>query len=343
MSIVDQLKGLPGAAERAVRRYPITERHFDALQRANALRFTRWAAGMALFGYLALFPLAVLAAVALSVLLASVPEAQQAAEEALADALSVNGLLNPSQTVDIESLANSTKGAGLVGAVGLLIAGLGWVDATLEGVRRMLGALRRPRPWIQLRLEDAAWLIAVGSVLLVALMVTVGVRSLGEWVLGELGWELHGSWVVRLSGDGLALLLVWLVLISIYGFCWARPRRMWRAVMRGSLLAVVGIAVLAELAFLVVGRTLSNPVYGALAVAAALLLLLYFASTIVMYCACWVAVREGAPEALEQQAYFGRMKAGGVELPIKAAASADAVVDGSSDEGQAGPPDTHPK
>jgi membrane protein len=226
--------------------------------------------------------------------------------------------------------------------VGLLIAGLGWVDATLEGVRRMLGALRRPRSWILLRLEDAGWLIAVGGVLLVALMVTVGVRSLGEWVLGQLGWQLQGSWVVQLSGDGLALLLVWVVMISIYGFAWVRPRRMWRAVIRGSLLAVLGIAVLTQLAFLVVGRTLSNPVYGALAVAAALLLLLYFASTIVMYCACWVAVREGAPEPVEQHAYFGRTKGGGVDLPVTAAAGSVVVDDVSSGERPTTPPDKPP-
>jgi membrane protein len=328
---MERLASVQHAADRAVRRHPITERHLDAIRRANALRFTRWAAGTALFGYLALFPLAVLAAVALSVLLASVPEAQQAAEEALADALSVNGLLNPQETVDIDALASATKGAGVVGVVGLLIAGLGWVDATLEGVRRMLGAMRRPRPWLLLRLEDAAWLVVVGSALLVALMVTVGVRSLGEWVLPQLGWELTGGWVVRLSGDGLALLLLWLVIISLYAFAWARPRRSWGAVIRGSLLALIGMAALAELAFVVVGRTLSNPVYGALAVAAALLLLLYFASAIIMYCACWVAVREGAPEVLEQHAYYERTRDGGVELPASVPAATVVVGDVRTD------------
>jgi large subunit ribosomal protein L16 len=160
--------------------------------------------------------------------------------------------------------------------------------------------------------------------------------------IGQLGWQLQGSWVVQLSGDGLALLLVWVVMISIYGFAWVRPRRMWRAVIRGSLLAVLGIAVLTQLAFLVVGRTLSNPVYGALAVAAALLLLLYFASTIVMYCACWVAVREGAPEPVEQHAYFGRTKGGGVDLPVTAAAGSVVVDDVSSGERPTTPPDKPP-
>ena len=316
MSPVRQLRTMGAALEALVRRHPITERHLDALRRANALRFTRWAAGTALFGYLALFPLAILATVAFSVLLENFPAAQQAAEQALNDALSVNGLLQSQQSVDIDAVANATRSAGIVGVIGLFIAGLGWVDATIEGVRRMLGALRRPRPWLVLRFEDAAWLVALGSALIVALLAAVGVRSAGEWVLQQMGWDLSGSWVVRASGDGLALVMVWLVIWSIYAFAWSRQRRSWRAVLRGSLLAVVGMVGLAQLGFLVVGRTLSNPVYGTLAVAAALLLLLYFASAIVMYCACWIAVYEDAPEVIEQHAYYERLHSGDVELPV---------------------------
>jgi uncharacterized BrkB/YihY/UPF0761 family membrane protein len=57
---------------------------------------------------------------------------------------------------------------------------------------------------------------------------------------------------------------------------------------------------------LVVGRTLSNPVYGALAVAAALLIFLYLASAVMLYFAAWVAVVEGAPATQEELAYHAR-------------------------------------
>ena len=113
------------------------------------------------------------------------------------------------------------------------------------------------------------------------------------------------------------------MIAAIYAFAWSRPRRSWRAIFRGSLLALLGLAVLAQTAFLVVGHTLSNPVYGALAVAAALLLLLYFASAVVLYCACWIAVCEGAPEVMEQHAYFHRLHGGQVELPTRAEATPD--------------------
>jgi membrane protein len=316
MGVVQRARSVGETVHTWLERHPLFARHLAAFRRANALRFTRWAAGTALFGYLSLFPLAVLATVAFSTLLSSFPEARAAAEQALTDALSVNGLLSSEATVDIDEVASATASAGVVGVVGLLVAGLGWVDATLEGVRRMLGAMRRPRSGLLLRLEDAVWLLALGSVLLVALMAAVGVRSAGTWVLEQVGWELGTSWVVRTSGDVLALLLVWLVIGAIYAFAWSRPRRSWRGVITGSLLAVLGMGVLTRLAFLLVGRTLTNPVYGTLAVAAALLLLLYFASVIIMYCACWVAVVEGAPEPSEERAYYERMNAGDVALPL---------------------------
>ena len=325
MDFTRRVSGITVRLEAGLRRYPITERHLEAVRRANALRYTRWAAGAALFGYLSLFPLAVLATLAFSAVLRNFPDARLAAEQALADALSVNGLLKSQETVNLKEVADATTSAGIIGVVGLLLAGLGWVDATIEGVRRMLGALRRPRPWLVLRLEDAAWLVALGAALLVALVAAVSVRSFGEWILLQMGWNLSNSLLVQFSGDMLALVMVWLVIASLYAFAWSRPRRSWQAVLRGSLLALLGMVGLTRLGYLIVGRTLDNPVYGTLAVAAALLVLLYTASAVVMYCACWIAVYEGAPESVEQSAYYGRLQSGGVELPVTTEEAPDAL------------------
>ena len=68
---------------------------------------------------------------------------------------------------------------------------------------------------------------------------------------------------------------------------------------------------------LIVGRTLTNPVYGTLALAAALVLFLYFASAIMLYFAAWVAISEGAPPTEEEVAFVSRKKSGGdIHLPL---------------------------
>ena len=102
--------------------------------------------------------------------------------------------------------------------------------------------------------------------------------------------------MVRLSAILILGLLVWIVVLALYALAWwSRPHRRWRTAMLGALYTTVLMILLTQLSFLVVGRTLSNPVYGALAVAAALLVFLYMASAVLLYFASWVAVCEGAP------------------------------------------------
>ena len=122
---------------------------------------------------------------------------------------------------------------------------------------------------------------------------------------------------MQLSAILILGLLVWIVVVALYGIAWwNRPHRRWRTVMLGALYTTALLVLLTQLSFLVVGKTLSNPVYGALAVAAALLVFLYTASAVVLYFASWVAVCEGAPATQEEVAYLDRLKGGDVELPV---------------------------
>jgi membrane protein len=313
--------------------WPVVAHHLAAFDRANGLRFTRWAAAIALFGYLSLFPLAVLAFVIFGLILANYPEVKAEVETALADSIPLlfdGGSTN--SPVDINRVAQSTVSAGVVSVVGLLFAGLGWIDATIEGTRRMLGAMRRPRNFLILRLQNVAALMAMGTVLILALLVALGIRSAGEWLFGLVGVEFSAGWVVDLSASLIVGLLVWLVVAAIYGLTWHRPQRSWRAVLEGSFMATLSYAILSQFAYIIVGKTLSNPVYGALAVAAALLLFIYFASAVLLYFACWVAVAEGAPESTEQVAFRTRATGPAILLPTTAVEETHDADDGGSGE-----------
>ncbi|MCZ3390117.1 MAG: YihY/virulence factor BrkB family protein [Actinomycetia bacterium] len=287
------------------------------MDRANGLRFTRWAAGIALFGYLALFPLLVLAFIAFGMALSNHPEVRVEVESFLKEALPL--LFDPQNSqppVDIEQVTNATLNAGIIAVVGLLITGLGWVDSTIEGVRRMQGVMRQPRNWLLLRLQDTAVLLVMGTILLVALIGALIVEAFGTSALERVGVDERSSWVVTLTAALMLGLLVWLVVASLYGLAWwKRTERRWRPVLLGSLYATLALVVLTQFSFLVVGRTLTNPAYGALAVAAALLVFLYVASAVLLYFACWVAVCEETPRTLEEVAYLDRLSGGTIKLP----------------------------
>lgn len=298
-------------------RFGFIERHLRAVDRANGLRFTRWAAGIALFGYLALFPLAVLAFIAFGVALANLPDVQDQVEVFLKDTIPL--LFDPDsgrQALDVETVATATLSAGVISVVGLLIAGLGWVDSTLEGVRRMQGVMRRPRHWLILRLEDAAALLVMGTLLLVAFVGAAIAATFGTSALEWVGIDVTNSWIVTTGAVVVLGILVWIVVATLYGLAWwKRPQRRWKVVAFGSLYTTVAVVAMTQLSVRVVGRTLSNPVYGALSVAAALLIFLYFASAVLLYFACWVAVCEGARQTREETAYFARLDGGEIALP----------------------------
>ncbi|MGB2839345.1 MAG: YihY/virulence factor BrkB family protein, partial [Actinomycetes bacterium] len=217
--------------------FGFVSRHLRALDRANGLRFTRWAAGIALFGYLSLFPLVVLAFIAFGVVLSNLPDLQTEVEDFLRSALPL--LFDPQtqdQPVDIEKIATVTTNAGIISVIGLLIAGLGWVDSTMEGVRRMQGAMRRPRSWLLLRLQDTGALLLMGTILLVALVGAVILETFGTSALTWLGVNEESTWLVQLSAILILGLLVWIVVVALYGIAWwNRPHRRWRTVMLGAL------------------------------------------------------------------------------------------------------------
>jgi membrane protein len=198
-----------------------------AYERANGLRFGRWAAGMALYGYLSMFPLLVLAFIAFGILLRHYPDLRTKVESQLKDTFPL--LFDPqgSQTpVDLQEVAKATVSAGIVSVLGLIYAGLGWVGATVEGVRRMLGALRRSGNGLMLRVKDAILLLTMGLVLLVALVGGVLVQALGDRILNAVGLPGDSHWVLTATTAALAGLLIWLVLVSLYGLSWwHRPRR----------------------------------------------------------------------------------------------------------------------
>jgi membrane protein len=276
--------------------------------RANGLRFTRWAAAIALFAYLSIFPLLVLAFIAFGFVLRHFPDVRSEVETFLENNMP---LLFDSQggqeAVDIQAVASATATAGIVSVAALVLTGLGWIGATIEGVRRMQGAMHRSRNAVISKAQDVVTLVAVGTILLVALVGSALLQVASSSALERLGVSPQKAHLFGLLAPLAAGAMVWIVVATLYAAAWwSRPHRQLRAPAIGAMWASIGLVALTQMSLLVVGRTLSNPVYGTLAVAAALLLFLYVGATVVLYFAAWVAVVEGAPPTQEEVAYASR-------------------------------------
>jgi membrane protein len=314
---------------------PVIHDLVRAYARADGLRFMRWAAAIAVFAYLSIFPLLVLGFIAFGVVLQHFPSVQVQVEDFLKDSLPL--LFDPQggpEAVDIQAVAHATKTAGFVSVGALVLTGLGWISASIEGVRRMQGAMHRSRNALVSKAEDVVTFLVLGTVLLVALLtavlVQVAANSLLEWV--DLSSER--ARLVALVAPVASGAIVWVVLATLYtGAWWSRPHRQFRAPAVAAAASSIVLVVLAQASLLIVGRTLTNPVYGTLAIAAALLVFLYIASAVMLYFAAWVAVVEGAPATQEETAYAAR-KGADIALPV-----ADPVTTTSPDGVSAAPTD----
>ena len=287
---------------------PVVGGLLAAYERANGLRFMRWAAAIALFAYLSLFPLLVLAFMVFGVVLDHYPGVRDDLESFLKESIPL--LFDPEQSqraLNVEKVARSTTTAGVVSIIGLVLAGLGWISASIEGVRRMQGAMARSRNALISKAQDILTLLVVGTILLLALILATLVQVLGSRAIEWLGFSGEQAGVVRVLALVLSGAILWLVLVILYGAAWwRRPHRQFRAPALGALLASVTLVLLGKMSILLVGRTLSTPVYGTLAIAAALLLFLYVASAVMLFAAAWVAILEGAPRTQEEVAFDDR-------------------------------------
>ena len=321
----DRLLGHLASIKDRVANLPVLRNLIRAYSRADGLRFMRWAAAIALFAYLSVFPLLVLGFMAFAAALQHFPGVQADVEAFLKESMPL--LFDPQGgggAVDIQDVARATSTAGVVSVIALVLTGLGWISASIEGVRRMQGAMHRSRNALISKAQDVVTLLAIGTVLLLALVCSVLLQVIGSSVLEWVGLSAEKARVVTALAPVLSAAILWLVLAILYGAAWwSRPHRQWRAPMLGALWASISLVVLTQMSMVLVGPTLSNPVYGTLAIAAALLVLLYFASAVMLYFAAWVAVIEGAPATQEQVTYAAR-HGDDIALPIALPTDADA-------------------
>jgi inner membrane protein YhjD len=274
---------------RAARR---RSRWFDHLARAyeryQDRRGDRLAAALTYFGFLSFFPLLALAYSLLGYLVG----VSESARNYLVDA--INSVLpGLADRVPVEQIAQARTTAGVIGLVGLLVTGLGWMAALRESMREIWA--KDPTGGgniVVKKLEDIGLLAFFGVILIlsgatsgVATQATHGVLEL----VGLAGVTGMGTalWVLSLGvAVGFNSLLFLVVFTRVSG-----TRAPWRSIIRGALFGAVGFEILKLFAALLIGSTTRNPVYASFAVVAGLLVWIGVVSRFVLFTAAWTATR----------------------------------------------------
>ncbi|MDF2706563.1 MAG: YihY/virulence factor BrkB family protein [Nonomuraea muscovyensis] len=272
-------------------RRPSVDHWIRTIQRYQLQSGDRLAGAVTYFAFLSFFPLIALAYALLGYVLSNDQSATEALNKAVAE--QVPGVAD---RLDINAIATAKATAGIIGLLGLLYAGLGAVDALRGALREMSMTTAPPLDFVRGKLRDLASLVMLGAAMLASVVVT-GFATQATAVVARflgLGDTPVNVALLFLAGLGASLAADWLLFVIVLGWV-ARPTQPFRVIAKGALLGAVGFGALKQLAGLLLGATLSNPLYGTFAVIVGLLLWINLSARLVMYVASWTATAGYSP------------------------------------------------
>jgi membrane protein len=277
-------------------RHPALDHAVRAYDRHSEVLGGQIAAAITYFGFLSFFPLLALAFAVVGYVSVVYPGARDGITHAVEQTFP--SLIGPgSGQININDVVAAKGGAGVVGLLGLLYAGLGWVDALRDGLRRVFGTLDESLPLLRKKLSDLVVLVLLGLALLASVVVSSLATSATAYVLGKVG--LADSLAATVLLKVLAVALALLVDTAMFAILFSRlpgANLPWRQVRSGAVLAAVGFEVLKLLGTFLIGRTTHNPVYATFGVVVGLLVWINFVSKLLVFAAAWTATQ---PYSLE--------------------------------------------
>ncbi len=264
---------------------------------------TQSAAAISYYGLFSLFPLAILAVAAFS-LVADDANARSRIIELVLDNVPLREDRGRRELEDLlTSVTEQARGFGVTGVFGLLFAASGVMGAIRNALNNAWDVEDR-RPLVQGKAVDILLVIGLGTIVLVSFVITLAARltaSLSADLEDFLGPA--GSVVPRLLlelGPLLPMLVAFgafALLFSVVPACETRFRDVWP----GAAVAAVGFE-LAKAGFAVYLANFANygAVYASLAAIVAFLVFLFVTANVALFGAqvavAWPRVRDGDPE-----------------------------------------------
>jgi membrane protein len=273
---IDELRQHHPALDHAVR----TQEHYGkakAGQQAGAVTY---------FGFLSVFPVLALAFFVVGWVAKVYPDAQDTLVTSIKSMFP--GLIGSGpDKLNIEDIQNSAATAGIVGVLGVLYSGLGWLSALRDALIAVFALPQREQPnFVMGKLRDLLTLTIIGSVLLVAVAFTGLVSGFSQDLLGWLGLSTQLGWLVKLLTIALGLLANAVLFFAMFRLL-AAPDLPRRAMWSGALLGAVGFEVLKQVSGLLISATQGNPAFQVFGLALILLVWINYFSRVILYAASW--------------------------------------------------------
>jgi membrane protein len=265
-----------------------------AWQRFRDNNGNHFAGALTYFSFLALFPLVLLAASVLGFVLRGNPDLQNDLYNEITSGLP--GGFGQIVRDSISAAQRQRTGVGIVGLVGVLFAGLGWVANLRAAINAVWGVEPPKRKFIVAKLADLGVLVGLG----IAILVSVGLSAIGTAFTDAIvrAADLNGvsgmHTLVTIAGYLLAVIGDVLIFSWVLGrLPQAHPPA--RAVFKGALLAAVGFGVLKVIGTYYIARVAHSPTVGLFGSIIGVLVWIDLVSRYLLYCAAWTATAVAAP------------------------------------------------
>lgn len=253
-------------------------RYFDHFSRAW-LRYDesmggRLAAAIAYYGFFAVFALALIGYSIFGFLIKSNLDLFEVVQEFLEKNLPF---------LDVQAILASGKTVGIVGIVGLVFTGIGWVEA-IRSSQRLIWRLNEQPGYIGVRqVVDLLVLLGILLLLAVSVFAVYGLESLLEWAGdGRINFLLSAVSLVLTAGINMLLAAALLAAVP-------RLRMTVRRMAPPVLQVGIGVTLLNTVGRSFVGLVERNPAYGLVASAVGVLVYLYVFNQLLLFGAAWAA------------------------------------------------------
>ncbi|MDQ3628224.1 MAG: YihY/virulence factor BrkB family protein [Actinomycetota bacterium] len=286
MTVIDRAKD--GVA-RARRRWPLLDHLVRTVEHYTSSGGAAQAGNITYFGFLAFFPILAIGFAVVGWVSVVYPDAETAMGTALSDALP--GIFGDEDgEISSADFQGAAAAAGLIGAVGLLYAGLNWLSALREGVQRVFDVGPGEAPsFVGGKLRDLLTMGTLGLVLVLSVSVTGAATGAGDWLLEQV--RLDGVPGTGLLLDVLGLLLGVLastmLFLAIFRLLAAPEDIPPRALLHGALFSALGFEILKRLSLLVIGSVSSSPAAAVFGTALVLVVWINYFARVTLLGASW--------------------------------------------------------
>ncbi|GAA1401605.1 inner membrane protein YhjD [Pseudonocardia kongjuensis] len=281
----------PTFLERQREKHPWLDHLVRAGERYTENHGDHYAAAITYFSILALVPLLMVAFAVAGFVLRGNPELVEQLREGITSA--VPGDLG--QTLDgvVDTAINRAGAIGLIGLVGALYSGIGWMSNLREALTEQWGQRDEAPPMIKRLAFDLLALVGLGLALVLSFAIASVTGAFGSYLLGLVG--LGGaSWAIVLLnvvGFLVGLLGNWLVFLWVIARLPREPVT-FRSAAKAALIGAIGFAVLQRVMVVYLGTIGQTPAGAAFGSILGLLIFIFFTSRFLLFVTAWAASAE---------------------------------------------------